>query len=99
MCELVLILFSVASADLEVFNQALQVYNTYTCVKFRPAKGKDSTRLVIKDGDGCASYIGMKQEMREQTLFLAEKCRYVSDKNVLVALMIIMHWLRLFYDR
>ncbi|VDI28799.1 meprin A, partial [Mytilus galloprovincialis] len=62
-----------SSNDRRQITAAMNDYNTYTCLKFRPATYNDRNKIRIQNGGGCSSFVGMQGGA--QTVSLASGCR------------------------
>ncbi|GAB1610736.1 zinc metalloproteinase nas-14-like isoform X2 [Argonauta hians] len=60
-------------AHMAQVNQAIREWNYYTCLSFRPAGSRDRNRIVLQNGGGCSSYVGMIGGA--QVVSLAYNCR------------------------
>lgn len=62
-----------SSSNRHQVNLAINEWNHYTCLKFRPARSNDRNRISIQNGGGCSSYVGMRGG--NQAVSLAPNCR------------------------
>nr|KAG5714721.1 hypothetical protein BaRGS_000209 [Batillaria attramentaria] len=61
--------------DKEVLDKAMGDWMKFTCIRFVPATSRDVNKIKFVNGDGCASYVGM-QNNKKQDVLLAKGCRY-----------------------
>ncbi|XP_041349464.1 zinc metalloproteinase nas-13-like [Gigantopelta aegis] len=53
---------------------AIDEWQTFTCLTFRPARSSDTNRIRFQNGGGCSSFVGMIRR-RSQSVTLARGCR------------------------
>lgn len=62
-----------SQSDKNQVKMAINEWNHYTCLRFRPALSNDRNRIRMQNGGGCSSYVGMQGGT--QPVSLARNCR------------------------
>ncbi|XP_074663007.1 uncharacterized protein LOC141915394 [Tubulanus polymorphus] len=63
-----------SQGDQNEVKAAMADYEKYTCVQFKEADDNDKSKIVIQNGAGCSSYVGMTGR-ESQAVNLAKGCR------------------------
>ena len=69
------VIFHIGDYDKAQITAAFKDWQQYTCLKFVPATSSNKNRIVLQNGEGCSSYVGMSRG--SQVVTLAPGCRKV----------------------